>query len=85
MKGYILDTVEQYETKQDEIADLMNLGYKTKEDIDGNPIQGEKVRYAGRIKNGVTYPDILLNSGKFFIPYNAGPDEISMSDIDTGE
>jgi len=63
-KGYIVDTIEAYELKQAEIANIIGLA------------QG--VRYAGRIDdNGNIKPDIILIDGRFAIPYEQGTDTIN--------
>jgi len=68
MKGYIVDTIEDYEIKQAEIANIIGLA------------QG--VRYAGRIDDkGNVIADIVLIDGRFAIPYEQGTDTIKKSQL----
>ena len=81
IKGWVTNTVEDYETKQAELAVKKKIGL----DSDGNPIEGQTQRYAGMISNGATRPDVKLKNGKFFIPDEDGPDTINKSDIEVPE
>ena len=64
-RGVICDTIADYELKQGVIAQIENI----------------KGRYAGRVFNGVTFPDVTLKNGKYFIPYLNGLDTIEKEDI----
>ena len=64
-KGWIVDTVEDYEIKQHSLT--------AKYGING--------RYSGRIIQGTTKPDVVLKSGKYFIPDKNGIDAIIRADI----
>lgn len=79
MKGFVLNTIEAYETKQDELSNLEGLGYKEDYDEDRKPIQGDKIRYAGRIKDGVTHPDLILKDETYFIPHSSGNVDIDLT------
>jgi len=68
MKGYIVDTIEAYEIKQAELANITGLG--------------KGVRYAGRTdNNGNVIADIVLIDGRFAIPYEQGKDTINGNQI----
>jgi len=65
LKGWIVDSVSEYEAKQQQLSDRYNI----------------KGRYAGRVVNGQTIPDVVLKSGKYFIPGKKGLYEINKVDI----
>jgi len=65
LKGWIVDSVSDYEKKQQELSDRYNI----------------RGRYAGRLIDGQTLPDVSLKSGKYFIPDKNGLDEINKVDI----
>ena len=65
LKGWVCDTVEDYEKKQSELQLLYNITQ----------------RYAGSIRNGVTVPDVVLINDKLFIPDRNGEDNILKSHI----
>jgi hypothetical protein len=71
IKGYIVATIEDYDSKQQEIA--------KKEDVEG--------KYAGGRTDdeGNTLPDIYLKDGTYFIPYEKGSDTITKNDIKTDQ
>ena len=68
INGWILPTIEKYEEKQLELGLRYNINSS---------------RYAGRIINGVTVPDVELIKGGFFMRdiRNLGIDNISLTDI----
>ena len=68
INGWILPTIEKYEEKQLELGLRYNINSS---------------RYAGRIINGVTVPDVKLIKGGFFMRdiRNLGIDNISLTDI----
>ena len=68
INGWILPTIEKYEEKQLELGLRYNINSS---------------RYAGRIINGVTVPDVKLIKGGFFMRdiRNLGTDDISLTDI----
>tara|TARA_R110001632_G_scaffold128920_1_gene243001 strand:+ start:652 stop:894 length:243 start_codon:yes stop_codon:yes gene_type:complete len=68
INGWIIPTLEAYETKQTELGLAYNINSS---------------RYAGRLINGVVIPDIELIAGGYFIPdiKGLGPDNIRMADI----
>lgn len=65
LKGWIVDSVSDYEKKQQELSNNYNI----------------RGRYAGRLIDGQTLPDVSLKSGKYFIPDKKGLDEINKVDI----
>ena len=65
LKGWIVDSVSEYEAKQQQLSDRYNI----------------KGRYAGRLVNSQTIPDVSLKSGKYFIPGKKGLYEINKADI----
>ena len=68
INGWILPTIEKYEEKQLELGLRYNINSS---------------RYAGRIVNGVTVPDVELIKGGYFMRdiRNLGIDNISLTDI----
>ena len=68
INGWILPTIEKYEEKQLELGLRYNIN---------------SARYAGRIVNGVTVPDVELIKGGYFMRdiRNLGTDDISLTDI----
>ncbi len=68
INGWILPTIEKYEEKQLELGLRYNINSS---------------RYAGRIINGVTVPDVKLIKGGFFMRdiRNLGIDNIILTDI----
>jgi len=68
INGWILPTIEKYEEKQLELGLRYNIN---------------SARYAGRLINGVTVPDVELIKGGFFMRdiRNLGIDDILLSDI----
>ena len=68
INGWILPTIEKYEEKQLELGLRYNINSS---------------RYAGRLINGVTVPDVELIKGGFFMRdiRNLGIDNISLTDI----
>jgi len=65
LKGWIVNSVLEYELKQQELIEKYNI----------------VGRYAGRMVDGTTIPDVVLNSGKYFIPDKNGVDVIQRIDI----
>tara|TARA_R110000772_G_scaffold268686_2_gene397466 strand:- start:11746 stop:11970 length:225 start_codon:yes stop_codon:yes gene_type:complete len=66
--GWVFNTIEQYELKQQEQSDLINEG----------------IRYAGRVIDGITTPDVTLSNGMYFLPSlnREGDVEIEYTDIE---
>lgn len=64
-KGWIVNSVLGYESKQQELIEKYNIAG----------------RYAGRMVDSTTIPDVVLNSGKYFIPDKNGVDVIQRLDI----
>jgi len=81
MKGFILNTIEEYEAKQSELAISENVDFNL--DEEGNQL--DRKRYAGRLEKGVTIPDITLKDGTFFIPFDGGIDTIELTDLNNEE
>jgi len=64
-KGWIVNSVLEYESKQQELIEKYNI----------------VGRYSGRMVDGATIPDVVLKSGKYFIPDKNGVDVIQRLDI----
>lgn len=64
-KGWIVDSTDDYENKQSELA----INYS----VNG--------RYAGQIIKGIIMPDVHLKNDKYFIPDANGLDTITKEDI----